>query len=665
MKKGLALALALLLTLMALPALAEPVGETQPVTVTASNYEELTVGTATAMSGCFFGDMWGENTADMDVRTLLHGYHLVRWNGNEGSFGIDPSVVSGLVVTDDAAGNRTYTVALYNDLLYSDGTPITARDYAFSILLSIAPQTAQIGGSISSGSYILGIDEYLSGQSATLAGLRVLDERQLALTIKAEYLPFFYELAPLNYCPYPISVIAPGCEVVDDGEGAYIRGPFTADTLRTTVLDEKDGYLSHPSVTSGPYMLTSYDAKENVARFEINPFYKGNSDGKLPQIQRLVYKWVPAEEMMTQLANGEIGLINKCVNANLISQGLQLLSTGKAAVSNYARSGFSFISFSCERPTVGSAAVRKAIAHCFDKDAFIQSYVSNYGYRVDGYYGIGQWMYRLVSGAVASPLAPLEEEATAEEEKAYEEKLAAWESLSMEDMPVYDLDVQEAVRLLEQDGWTLNKDGEAFAPAKDDVRCKEVDGTLTALELSLLYPEGNAIGEALDAVFVDNLKQAGIVLHVESKPFQELLEVYYRHQERTYDMIYLATNFANVFDPSRTFAPDDAHQGVDNRTGIEDQELYDLAVSMRLTQPGDTLAYCQKWVSFQKRWVEVLPAIPVYSNVYFDFYTPTLQGYNAGSNVSWAEAIVEAYLGDGEAEVPVQPAGDEIEEFVD
>lgn len=665
MKKGLALALALLLALAGVSALAEEVGNTQSITVTATNYEELTVGTTTAMSGYFFGDMWGENTADMDVRTLLHGYHLVQWNGDEGSYGIDPSVVSGLVVTDDAAGNRTYTVALYNDLLYSDGTPITARDYAFSILLSIAPQTAQIGGSISGGSYILGIDEYLSGRSTTLAGLRVLDNRQLSLTVKAEYLPFFYELAPLNYCPYPISVIAPGCEVVDDGNGAYIRGPFTADTLRTTVLDPNTGYLSHPSVTSGPYKLTSYDAQANVASFEINPFYKGNSEGKVPQIQRLVYKWVPAEEIVTQLANGEIGLINKCVNADLITQGMQLLSTGKAAVSNYARSGFSFISFSCERPTVGSAAVRKAIAHCFDKDTFIQSYVSNYGYRVDGYYGIGQWMYRLVSGAVASPLAPLAEDATAEEERAYEERLAAWESLNMNDIPVYNLDVQEAVRLLEADGWTLNKDGARFDPARDTVRCKEIGGTLTALELSLLYPEGNTVGAALETVFVNNLKQAGIVLHVESKPFQELLEVYYRRQERTYDMIYLATNFANVFDPSRTFAPDDAHQGVDNRTGIVDQELYDLAVSMRLTQPGDTLAYCQKWVSFQKRWAEVLPVIPVYSNVYFDFYTPTLQSYNAGSNVSWSEAIVEAYLGDSEAEVTVQPAGDEIEEFVD
>lgn len=665
MKKGLALALTLLLALAGVSALAEEVGNTQSITVTATNYEELIVGTATAMSGCFFGDMWGENTADMDVRTLLHGYHLVQWNGDEGSYGIDPSVVSGLVVTDDAAGNRTYTIALYSDLLYSDGTPITARDYAFSILLSIAPQTAQIGGSISGGSYILGIDEYLSGRSTELAGLRVLDNRQFSLTIKAEYLPFFYELAPLNYCPYPITVIAPGCEVVDDGNGAYIRGPFTADTLRTTVLDANTGYLSHPSVTSGPYKLTSYDAQANVASFEINPFYKGNSEGKVPQIQRLVYKWVPAGEMMTQLANGEIGLINKCVNADLITQGMQLLSTGKAAVSNYARSGFSFISFSCERPTVGSAAVRKAIAHCFDKDTFIQSYVSNYGYRVDGYYGIGQWMYRLVSGAVASPLAPLAEDATAEEERAYEEKLAAWESLNMNDIPVYNLDVQEAVRLLEADGWTLNKDGARFDPTRDTVRCKEIGGTLTALELSLLYPEGNAVGTALESVFVNNLKQAGIVLRVESKPFQELLEVYYRRQERTYDMIYLATNFANVFDPSRTFAPDDAHQGVDNRTGIADQELYELAVAMRLTQPGDTLAYCQKWVNFQKRLAEVLPVIPVYSNVYFDFYTPTLQSYNAGSNVSWSEAIVEAYLGDGEAEVTVQPAGDEIEEFVD
>ena len=34
----------------------------------------LTVGNPTQVSGMFFSDLWGNNTSDIDVRTLLSGY---------------------------------------------------------------------------------------------------------------------------------------------------------------------------------------------------------------------------------------------------------------------------------------------------------------------------------------------------------------------------------------------------------------------------------------------------------------------------------------------------------------------------------------------------------------------------------------------------------------
>lgn len=73
------------------------------------------------------------------------------------------------------------------------------------------------------------------------------------------------------------------------------------------------------------------------------------------------------------------------------------------------------------------------------------------------------------------------------------------------------------------------------------------------------------------------------------------------------------------------------------------------------------LSYCRKWTAFQKHWAQVLPSIPIYSNVYFDFYTPMLQNYLIGSSMTWSQAIVGAYLG----ELAAQPEEDELsEEFV-
>lgn len=632
-------------------------------------YTQLIVGNPTALTGGFFTDMWGSNTSDMDVRMLLHGYNLIEWNVETGSYHANSTVVSGLAVMEDDAGGRTYTVSLYNDLYYSDGTPITAYDYAFSILLSAAPQVAQIGGQTVASDYIVGVDEYKNGETDVLRGVRVLGDYLLALTVKPEYRPFFYELALLDCNPYPIQVIAPGCQVVDTGDGAAIRNLdpsveepiFTAELLESTILDEETGYRSHPSVVSGPYTLVSFDWETRQAEFEINPYFKGNAAGQVPSIPKLILRRVSNDTMMEELETGQVDLLNKCVDADAITQGIALTGEEAIGMSNYMRSGFSFLSFCCERPTVSSQAVRQAIAYCFDQDALVDGYVSNYGLAVHGYYGLGQWMFRLVNGTMAPPVEEPGEDAAQEEKKAYEETLAAWEALTLEQLPTYDLDLDAARRLLESDGWTLNSQGGAFDPAKDSVRCKRVEGQLVALDLTLLYPEDSELGELLDTALIGNLAQVGVRLTAQPKSTDQLLERYYRNTDRECDLIYLASNFSTVFEPSAAFNPGEAYVGATNRTGITDQQLYDLAVDMRRTEPGNLLAYCQKWVAFQERWAQVLPTIPVYSNVYFDFYTARLQNYNVGENMTWAQAIVGAYLSD----VVEEAAEEEEVEFVD
>ena len=621
------------------------------------DYDELTVGTTTPFEGNFFTQMWGNAVSDLDVRTLIHGYDLVEWDTETGAFRLDPSVVSGTVVTQNADGDRTYTLTIYNDLKYCDGTQITAADYAFSMLLGMAPEMEEIGASIKDAVYILGYEAYRSGQAQELAGLRILGDYTFSITIDHNYLPFFYELALLDCTPYPISVIAPGCAAIDDGSGIRIVNEdssvtepiFTSQLLAQTILDETDGYRSRPAVTSGPYRLVSYDGE--TAQFEINDYYKGNSDGVTPTIPRLIFKTAQNETMVDELATGDYGLLNKCVSAETLAEAISLVSSGdQYAMSNYARTGMSFISFCCEQQTVASEKVRQAIAMCLDKDQLVEDYVGNYGLRTDGYYGIGQWMYQLVNQTLAYPVDPPEDENDEQAKAEYEETLQAWEDLTLDDVTVYNQDIDAAIALLEEDGWTLNEDGDAFDPSADDVRCKEINGQLVALDLTLLIPEGNTISESLEEAFIAPLAQAGILLQVEALPMQELIAQYYRQNgARSCDMIYLATNFDLVFDPSQTFAPADNtsnQANVANTTGISDPQLYDLAVDMRRTEPGDVLSYCQKWIAFQERYAQVLPAIPVYSNVYFDFYPTVLHNYQVAENISWSDAIVEAYLSD-------------------
>ena len=152
-------------------------------------------------------------------------------------------------------------------------------------------------------------------------------------------------------------------------------------------------------------------------------------------------------------------------------------------------------------------------------------------------------------------------------------------------------------------------------------------------------------GDEENPSFVDNLASVGIKLTFVPTPMQDLLHSYYRETERTTDMIYLATNFHVIVDPSITYSTDDSigHK-VWNNTYSDDEELFYDAVSMRKTDPLDIYQYVVKWMTFQKRYNEVLPTIPIYSNIYYDFFNQYLQNYHITGQVTWSQAILPAYF---------------------
>ena len=723
--------------------------------------DELRVGHPTITKGDFFTEMFGNDTADIDVRALIHGYNLVNWDQNQGVYLIDESVVESVLVVENDIGDKTYYLGLYDDLYWCDGTPITAWDYAFSLLLMMAPEIEQIGGKIYRCEHIVGYDEYITGQLPYLNGVGVIDDHQLAITLDHEFLPYFFETGLLLCCPYPISVIAPGCKVyagqaqdLGNGYGYGIRignedesiaDPiFTADLLRETILDPDTGYNSHPSLTCGPYRLTDYDYK--TAHFEINDYFKGawvyntlpadfqfnvqehagTGYGNLlhnshtgpniyayerydneghestiylvkPTIPRISFSVADNDTMAQDLADGTFHLVNKVVYGPTIEE---CLGNGQGRIEpvpdheveerdgpytapdmsginyqNYPRIGLAFLTFTYENPTVHDMKVRQAMAWCMDREQLTEDYCSGYGVTVDGYYGIEQWEYLICTGQMDYPInfitdpehadGDLREWANhvnmyATNQEEYERVRALWDMLTLDNLVhygVYDLKndpgrtdkigIRKANLLLDAAEWTLNREGGAYRPGVDDVRCKMIDGELVALDLTMLYPRGNHIVDTIQENWLDNLAEVGIRVTLVPEDMELLLKRYYREEERTTDMIYLATNFHVIVDPAITYSTDPtANHLIWNNTYSDDEDLWYRAVNMRRTDPKDVYDYVAKWISFQERYNEVLPTIPIYSNIYFDFYTNQLQNYWITAHVTWTQAILEAYFGE-------------------
>ena len=641
----------------------EPATEEEPETEEEFP-DELIVGHPTITNGDFFTEMFGNDTSDIDVRALIHGYNLVNWDQAQGVYVIDTSVVSSCKVMTDGEGNKEYFLSLWDDLRYSDGSPITAWDYAFSLLLMMAPEIEGIGGRIYRAEHILGYDEYITRKLPYLTGVNVIDDHQIVITLDHEFLPYFFETGLLLCEPYPISVIAPGCKVYDDGYGVYIGNEdrsvteplFTAELLKETILDPETGYNSHPAVSCGPYVLTEYDG--TTARFEKNPFFKGTMDGVVPTIEKIRFTVADNNTLVQQLKDGELHLVNKVVYAPTIQEGMQASGEGIRS-DNYPRIGLMCLTFTYDWPTVHDERVRQAIAWCMDRDRITADYCGGFGVRMDGFFGMEQWEYQLVTGRLPYPIAGADK-MTDEELEAAE---AEWEALSL-NLVDYHVDTDRANRLLDEAGWTLNREGAAWRPSVDDVRCKMIDGELKALDLTMMYPAGNHVTDTLQENFIDHLNECGILLTLVPEDMQELLNIFYREKERTTDMIYLATNFHVIVDPAIAYSTDTtANHEIWNNTYSDDEELYQLAVDMRKTPPGSTFEYVQKWIRFQERFNKVLPAIPIYSNIYFDFFTEKLQNYHITAHVTWTQAILESYFGPAAEEEA--ESGEETEEDED
>ena len=637
MKRLLSLLAALLLVFPAAAAVAEsPVTEAVLANVWYQDeHARLRVGNPTPLEGKFFTTLWGATTSDLDVQDLLHAASPVIWDEDLDRFRFDRSVVEDALVMDDAEGNRTYLLSLNNELKWSDGTPITPKDYAFSLLLRMDPAVAETGGAPETFSWLAGSDEYRSGKAKALSGVRLVADSLLQIKVRADALPYFHELSRLDIHPYPIGEIAPGNEVLDDGEGVYLARPLTAGTLQENVLNEKTGYLSHPRTVSGPYLLESFDG--TVAKFAVNPYFKCTEAGYVPRIGRIEYETGDSAELLARLAEGSLDLVDKVALSGAIQKGVlnTQLSPDTYALDYELRTGLAMIWFTDTSKKVRDTAVRQAIALCFDRDAFTQAYAGDFGRRMDGLYGMGQWMYRKANGPTVTaeepPKGATENEALTEE----------WKSLSLDSLTLYEPGAGKARRRLESAGWTMNGAGATFDPATDTLRCKKIDGEITSLELTLAVPENPELRSALDTYLAKPLQELGIRLEIREERMDRIEAIYHGREEGEYDLLFLGENFQVAFDPE-ILAPKTLNG--DSELCRAKQEAYELAQGMLRTEPDDTLGYMKKWIALQKRISETLPLLPVYSNVYYDFYTRSLHDYDIIHAVSWGEAIVRSYM---------------------
>ena len=168
--------------------------------------------------------------------------------------------------------------------------------------------------------------------------------------------------------------------------------------------------------------------------------------------------------------------------------------------------------------------------------------------------------------------------------------------------------------------------------------------------------EGNAVSALLSTMLAnsDATKAAGVSIVKTEMTFPSLLSYMYRQETNgavgdftvpTYNMFNLATGYnGGVYDESYnwTLDPEYIEQGM-NVQHLYDKELDKLSMDMVYgVEPGDEATYLSLWEKYIIRWNELLPMVPLYSNIYVTVYPNTIDNYAEDSFWGFERAILYA-----------------------
>ncbi len=237
-----------------------------------------------------------------------------------------PDIAERWQISDDG---RTYTFELRDDVVFHDGTEVTAADVAYSWERAADPET----GSLTAATYlgdIIGVDDVIAGRSQQISGVRLVDDYTLEVTIDSPRPYFLFKLA------YPTAFVVDRANVVTGGE-----------------------WWRKPNGT-GPFKVGRWDDNELFV-LERNERHHG-AVAKLESVVFHLWAGIP----MNLYETGQIDVT--AVSLSYIDRVTDETGPFHSQLMIVPELSFSYIGFNVTRPPFDDVHVRRAFSQAVDKE---------------------------------------------------------------------------------------------------------------------------------------------------------------------------------------------------------------------------------------------------------------------------------------------------------
>jgi ABC-type transport system substrate-binding protein len=282
------------------------------------------------------------NTGGWGSITTITGDTIVRLDKN---FQVQPAAA--LTWSSDETG-KVWTFNLDPNLIWSDGTPLTANDYVATFQYAADPKHAwDFAWYYSAPGALKNWDKVVAGE---------LPVDQLGVTAKDDHTLVIESETPAPFLPAKLaySEVLSAAKLKETGSGLY-----TADPSKT--------------VSAGPFILKEFKPTERVV-YEANPMYKGTNR---PQIQKIISIAAKQEAAFAGYQAGEVdtidGAILQTADNEIIAADPELSKQVKLTANDF-RTDYLF--FDCQNPPFNDVKVRQAFGHIVDRDAIIQNIIT-------------------------------------------------------------------------------------------------------------------------------------------------------------------------------------------------------------------------------------------------------------------------------------------------
>ena len=654
------------------------------------------LGSTTELSGDFRWPGFGGSSAgasDQDITKLTVGYGTMEID-QSGAYQWNKTAVKSHNETENDDGTYTIDIVLNEGLKFSDGSAITAKIYVAGILSFSSPVSVAAGHSGMSGQAFVGYSEFRAYTGADapeeakkeFSGVRLLGEYEFSLTVSSDYYPYYFAYTYGAVDPdFLALVLGEGVDVKDDGNGCYLTDNFYAMTEgedATYVKAEEikaNRYDTTKYPYSGPYTISKWDEGNSEATLLANPEFQGNFEGVKPTIETIVYRLLVQETQLDQLKKGEVDVLSAITGGNDTKAALAVVDGTNFSEVHYQRAGYGKIEFECDFGPTMFASVRQAITYALNRTEFCQTFTGGYGVVVDGPYSpdFAQW------NAVKDDIELIDYSySVANAKKALVD--GGWIYNSKGEDFVEGATGVDAVRykkLTAEEAEACGGVNKTYASVNntDGVTYKTVkigDDYYMPLAINWFGTTPNDVTDLLNTMLANSKDVAGLGMVIRSTvgDFTQLLGEIYRDASYgyagtpTFGMFNLATGWNTaVYDYAFNWSLDEAYFGYSANKLYDEYDVafpYDitaekLSLEDAMAKSGGKLGmnylsmgmvynaktedeYNAWWEAYIERWNQLMPDIPLYSNMYYDVFNAKITGFVTSPFFGMARAIIYA-----------------------